>query len=180
MEFISKPQLDTSIQPKLYKSSDHDNVELISRMAGVITCEDYIKWYDLQYIDYDGVVYNLSDKFAYTPGVDMLYLDGTLYPPDILKFAKRHNIRVGDVSYFVMCVMWAWNFYNYKDGKDYIRDCDLQVDSREVYDVLAADLGEIRDEELLEMVDIFNSLDISSQTIKLHGTSTIIHSGCFK
>ena len=150
-----------------YLSCDHKGVPLISRVAGCITCEDYTKWYDLQYIDGDGKVYNLSDKFDVDYGRDIKYLDDSFYPPDVLKFAKKNNIRVGYMSYYAMCVMWAWNFYDEEKGFVMDKSNSLNVEDMNIYDeTLVVDGGEINNPEFLHMIKVFGRSKEAMTTIR--------------
>lgn len=95
-----------------YYKSERD-IELISHVPGVITCENYCKWYSLYYVDKDGNVNKLDDLF------DDFYdevncLDHSFEPASLVKFAIKHNLSIGLESYKAICYMYAE--YGYDGG----------------------------------------------------------------
>jgi len=78
---------------------------LVSIIPNVITCEDYCKWYDLYYIDDNHDIYTLDHLYSDARDID--YRDHSWRPRSIVEFALKHNLKIGEMSYFVMVAMWA-------------------------------------------------------------------------
>lgn len=93
--------------PKIYKT-EGDNA-LVAHVTGVITCENYCKWYDLYYIDVDGSVSVLSDLYdEFFDEVE--YLDNAFEPKSLVAFALKHKLYIGLESYKAICYMYAEHF----------------------------------------------------------------------
>ena len=93
--------------PKIYKNEREH--ELVAHVPGVITCENYCKWYNLYYIDVDGSVSILSDLYdEFFDEVE--YLDNAFEPKSLVAFALKHKLYIGLESYKAMCYMYAENF----------------------------------------------------------------------
>lgn len=106
----------------VFITPDHGHL-LVSRISGVITCEDYCKWYDLYYIDGDTGIRKLSE---YLPeSLDELeYLDHTWKPSSVIEFAIKHNLKIGRASYEAIVCRWAEN-KEWKYGYYQIPDNEL-------------------------------------------------------
>ena len=91
-----------------YKSchDDEDNIvyfssnnhKLVARnTTGIITCENYVKWYDLYYINNDGGVVGMYD--AYPPFNNVEYFDNSWNPYSLAIFALHEGLKIGAQSY---------------------------------------------------------------------------------
>ena len=95
------------MKPKLvgtYKSTR--DIDLVSHVPNVITCENGTNWSSLYYITSDGYVVVLSDKY------DTFYEEVKQYkhsfePKSVVDFAIYHGLKIGLESYKAMCYMYA-------------------------------------------------------------------------
>lgn len=85
-------------------NSERQNL-LSSRIGRVITCENYCKWYDLYYTLDFNECRKLSDLFDDSFDID--YRDHSWRPVSVLEFAKKHELKVGLVSYIAMILRWC-------------------------------------------------------------------------
>lgn len=93
-----------------YKYKSERNKGLISQVPGVITCEDYCKWYNLYYIESNtGVVCKLGDVWWDAIGIE--YRDHTYQPRSVVEFALKHNLKIGRMSMEAIIYRWRENYY---------------------------------------------------------------------
>lgn len=98
-------------KPGIYKSER--DLELISHVTDVITCENYCKWYSLYYIQSDGTVSILSDLYD-TFFDEIEFRDHSFEPKSVVKFALKHGLNIGLDAYKAICYMYA-EYCEYED-----------------------------------------------------------------
>ena len=168
---------------QIYKSER--DINLVSRVPGVITCEDYCKWYNLYYIDYDGTVYKLTDKF---PGIEdkntgkvlaepmsawnIEYLDHTYNPRSVVEFALSNNLKIGRISMEAIMYRWMEN-YLYGSGSDLKQLKESTPWFKDAIKCLVEDYGVIEDYDLL-------SCSKETDTIYLFDDSQALNNICFR
>ena len=89
------------------------NIELISHVGNIVTCENGAMWNDLYYITPDGGVLSLSEKYN-TFYDKVIQKDHTFEPKSVVEFAIYHGLFIGLESYKAICHMYA-EVYNYKN-----------------------------------------------------------------
>lgn len=90
-----------------YMYCSERNNELIARRARLITCENYLKWYDLYYTTNAGTACRLGDLLEDVYDID--YYDHAWKPVSVLEFAKKHGLKVGLVSYIAIVLRWNYS-----------------------------------------------------------------------
>ena len=95
--------------------------------TGVVTAEDYVKWYDLYYIDKKWNVHKLGDLYPdfYE---EVRIMDHSWNPRDVVDFCCKHELKLDRVSFSAILDMWAE--YSYDCIRDDIEPTDLPSKSR--------------------------------------------------
>lgn len=123
--------------PRIYKSDRNNN--LVSHIPGMITCENYCKWYDLYYIDNNGTVYMVSELYD-DFNDDVAYVDHSWEPKSLVEFAIKHKLYIGFQSYKAICYMY-YETIQHRVADSCIPDDDLPT-MTELKSVLLEDYGD--------------------------------------
>lgn len=123
--------------PRIYKS-DRNN-DLVSHIPGVITCENYCKWYNLYYIDNNGIVCMMSDLYDDFHN-DVAYIDHSWEPKSLVEFAIKHKLYIGLESYKAICYMY-YETIQHRVSDSCIPDDDLPT-MKDLKSVLLEDYGD--------------------------------------
>lgn len=96
----------------MYKSDR--GIVLVSKVPGVITVEDYCKWYDLYIIDENGIVDSIQEGRHNIPKEVMSilydgYYDHCWTPKLVVEFALAMNWKIGTVAFLTICDMFREN-----------------------------------------------------------------------